>query len=169
MDTLYIALIIAAVLVGSFGFYFITKRFGLNLINIPLAIVTAIKSALEGTVIATSKFSLILNLIVEALSFGNIISSDDIDINKKVEIALEYIHNISSQLGVEITESERGIIKYVLSLGFTLMKSLKVEAKVKYSKLYHKMAEYAGFTEYEKITGRARVEVAACQMIGISK
>lgn len=160
MNILYIALIVAAVLVGSFGFYFIAKKFGLSLINIPLAIVTAIKSALEGTSVATSKFSTIFNLIIEALSYGNIIVSEDVDPEEKVNIALEYIRNIASELDIVIDDSEVSIIRYVLSIGFTLMRSLYVESRIKYNKLYSKMAKYAKLTDYEKNSGSSRVEFA---------
>lgn len=162
MNTLYIALICLAVFAGGAGAIFLAKKFGLTLINVPLAIVIAIKSALEGTSLAASKFSLVINLIIEALTYGSILSSEDTDTEGKVEAGLNYIHNICTQLDIEINETEDKIIRYVLSIGFTLMKSLNVG--IKYNKLYIRMARYAGISEYDKNVGSARVQIAVANL-----
>lgn len=148
MNTLYIGLIVLAVLVGGFGFYFVSKKLGLSLINVALSIVTAVKSALEHSALASSKFAVVLNLIIQALTYGNIVASEDSTDSERVDFALEYISDISDKLGIKINDNERAIIKSVLALGFVFMRALNVRP---IGKVYLRMAKLIGLSKSERL------------------
>lgn len=144
MNTLYIALIVLAVLVGGAGFYFVSKKLGLSLINVALSIVTAIRSALENTTLASSKFAMVLNLIIQALTYGNIVAAEDSTDEERIAFAMEYVIDISTKLGIEISKTEESIIRNVLSVGFIFMRALKVKPM---SKTYLRMAKITGISK----------------------
>lgn len=143
--SLYILIIVAAVILGGVGFYFLTKKFGMSLVNVSLAIVKAVKNALENSSIKSSKVMVVLDLIVQALTYVQAICGDEAkDEDYKISAAITYIENISQQFNIVLTENEVDIIKTVLKLGFALMNALGVNSKANYKKLYTKMAKYAG-------------------------
>lgn len=153
MDTLSICLIVAAVIVGSGLFYFLTKKLGLSIVNIALSIVMAIKSALADSTLASGKISIVLDLIIQALTYVQAICDEGTTTDTKVVKALNYIQNIAAQLSVTISDTELLIIKNVLQIGFTIMGALGVSSKTSYKKLYARMAKYAGTSAEMKAIG----------------
>ena len=137
--SLYILIIVAAVILGGVGFYFLTKKFGMSLVNVSLAIVKAVKNALENSSIKSSKVMVVLDLIVQALTYVQAICGDEgKDEDYKISAAITYIENISQQFNIVLTENEVDIIKTVLKLGFALMNALGINSKANYKKLYTK-------------------------------
>lgn len=159
--TLYIAIIVAAVLLGGAGFYFLTKKFGMSLVNVSLAIVTAVKNALENTSIKSSKVIVVLDLVVQALTYVQAICGGENKTEEyKIETAISYIENIGQQFNIMLTDGEIEIIKSVLKLGFAVMTAVGVNSKVNYKKLYAKMAKYAGISEDHTKVGMNNLNAA---------
>jgi hypothetical protein len=159
--TLYIAIIVAAVLLGGAGFYFLTKKFGMSLVNVSLAIVTAVKNALENTSIKSSKVMVVLDLVVQALTYVQAICGGENKTEEyKIETAISYIENIGQQFNITLTDGEIEIIKSVLKLGFAVMTAVGVNSKVNYKKLYAKMAKYAGISEDHTKVGMNNLNAA---------
>jgi len=152
-NTVYLAIIVAAVLAGSALFIVIAKKLGLSVVNVALSIVTAVKSVLESSSMAGNKLSAVLDLIIQALVYVQAVSDDAASTDTKVEKAMVYIASIASELGISISDTEKDIIKNVLQIGFTVMGALGVSSKTSYKKLYSRMAKYAGTNREMKAYG----------------
>jgi len=156
-NILYIAIIVAAVLIGSGLFYFLVKKVGCSIVNVALAVVTAIKDALEGSALESSKFYTILEFIIEALTYFQAIYGDDLTTAGKVDKALIYIKSLAANLSITLSDAEITIITYVLNLGFSVMGALGVGKKTSYYKMFSRMAKYAGIEAVAKEKGLARL------------
>lgn len=143
-NTVYLAIIVAAVLSGSALFILIAKKLGLSVINVALSIVSAVKSALESSSMAGNKLSAVLDLIIQALVYVQAVCDDATPVETKVQKALGYIGSIAAELGISISQTEEDIIRNVLQIGFTIMGALGVSSRTSYKKLYSRMAKYAG-------------------------
>lgn len=140
---LIIVVVVAAVLALSAGISIVAKRFGMSVINIPAAIVNAVKEALEGSSLAGTKLAVVLDAIVQALAYVQAICDSSVTMETKVQKALAYITDILAELGVTLTDAETAIITNVLQIGFTVMVALGVNSSASYAKLYTRMAKYA--------------------------
>jgi len=152
-QTLIIIGIVAAVLVVSVLFVFIVKKTGLSLINVSLSIVTAVKTALNDAGIANNKFSVVLDLVIQALTYVQAMCDDGMATDIKVDKALDYVKSIARELDITLTDNDLLMIVDVLGLGFTFMGALGITSKSSYKKLYLRMAKYAETSEEIKAIG----------------
>ena len=153
-QTLMITGVVAVTLLISGGLMYVVKKIkGISYINIAFTIVSAVKETLYDAGIASNKFSDVLDLIVQALSYVQAICSGDIDTDIKVAKALSYVKDISKELGITLTDQDISIVSKVLALGFTFMDALGLTQKSSFTNLYKRMTKYAGTPKNVKVLG----------------
>ena len=158
-DLLIIVVIIAAALAVALIAYFLIKAIGLDVVNVALAVVTAVRDALENTNIAKTIFFTVLQMIIESLTYIQALYANALTTPQKVEKALDYIIDIACQLNMPFSQEQLSMIEAVLTIGFTVMDALGVGGKTSYKTMYVRMSKYAKFNKTDVAVGLTRLNM----------
>ena len=152
-----VIIIIAAVFAVGIVGYFIISKLGMSVINIALAVVTAVRNALEDTNIVKTKFYTVLELIIESLTYVQAIYADALTSLQKAEKALDYINDIAGQFNLTFSAEEMAMIESVLIVGFRVMDALGAGSKAGFKLMYDRMARHAEINKTHRAIGLTRI------------
>lgn len=135
---LTLMIIVIAVLLLSGGAVFIIRKFKVSYVNVLLSVVTFVRTTLINAGWTNGDVNVILEMIIQSLTYVQAISSTGVTVDLRVADALSYIEKISKQFDVTFTDSDIAIIKTVLKLGFIFMDSIGIDKAIKTSNLMFK-------------------------------
>ena len=124
----YIPAIITAIVVIllSVVAVFISKWFGLTIIQTTKAIVDLVRQALKDAKVGNEQLSNILLLISQAIVYVIAIGSTD-DVNTQTQEGLRFVRDIIKEFGYTVTGAELLIIADVLKMAFEVINSMHLK------------------------------------------
>lgn len=121
-----VVLTVLGVILLSVIAVWVSKRFGLTIIQTTKAIVDLVRQALKDAKIGNEQLSNILILISQAIVYVIAISESD-DVNVQTSEGVRFVRDIIKEFGYTVTAAELVIITDVLRMAFEVIASMHLK------------------------------------------
>ncbi len=101
--TLELIIIVAGVLLLAVAFIYLAKKFGTTWISKLKSVVDCVVSALESAGVTSDRINTLLNLIVQAITYGLATVTSGETITALTEAALQFVEDIAAALSITLT------------------------------------------------------------------
>lgn len=141
-------LIAIAAIVAALVVVFLVKRYvGNNTVKMLTSIISFIRNSLvsAGITSADTRFTKILDDIVQALTLVAAETDDNVPTDEKVDRAFTAFLTYATAAGLTFTDAEKDTIKTIISAGFSFMLTIGMNQKqckrveLKYSRMSEKL------------------------------
>jgi hypothetical protein len=132
-----LACVAVATVIVSLIATIVCKKFGIKFVKSTASIIKFIQNILKEAKVDNANLSNILQLISQAVIYA-IALGEDKTIDEKTADAVDFVKNISNQLGFIISDFEMVIIKEACKTAFVYIETLEINVdKLKVNKIEH--------------------------------